>query len=159
MDDHQRLALRVLARIGVDLVGYADAVGAAPTLVVLGFGAGITMAACDHLRYVYPDAGILAADLPGSLGFERRVQALDYAGTAFPTLWLLWASLRPADAYAAALHERGFHARRGTWVYVGGSEGKNCWAGLGCQLVEELWGYEPMGNSNRWTSSVAGVAR
>lgn len=147
--DEQWLALRMARAVGVSLVEIASAYDG-NTLVVLGSGAGITMAACDHLVRCYPGLGIMAADLPGSMGLTQRVVAMDYLGAAFPSVWLLWSGLADAAWYARALRRRAHHSLF-TWLYLRGlgSERAGVWNGMNVHLIDDLWSRRPLGDRRR----------
>jgi len=143
--DEGSLARKMAQAAGVELVEISAAYDGT-VLVVLGLGTGIVLAACDHLLDCYPDLGIVAADLPGGLGFDNRIRAMDYLGTAFPCLWLLWCSLSPARRYAEALEGRRFQPLA-TWSYIRGiGSAVAPWERLGVRLVRDLWSDKPLGD-------------
>ncbi len=140
------IAEHICHGLGVDLVEYAPGDG----LVIVGLGSGIVMAVGDHLRNEYPLLGLRMADLPGALGLAARVTALDYLGSAFPALFLMWSSLTNGSVYPRALADRGFRPAR-LWVYckgVGEEDAKQAWAELGAVCFEDMWCARPLGN---WT--------
>lgn len=143
MDEHQRLARGL---VGVRLIEIGQ--GENP-LVVTGFGAGIVMAAADHLQSCYPNLALLVGELPGALSLGDRCVALDYLTTAFRSLVLLWSSIRPLDDYLALLEERLWNPRN-AYLYLRGVGESNAlhWQRKGVILLNQatLWGIAPLGN-------------
>lgn len=115
--------------------------------LVAGFGAGIVMALADHLDRHYSGMPILTADLPGRLPFENRCQLIDYLTSVFPTVLLLWSSLRSLDDYLYFLEQRGWRPPC-TWIYLRGLGEENLcgWTNCGVRVLESAWQDAPLGN-------------
>lgn len=144
--EKQKLAIAMVARNGVYPVPYQqDGYG----LIVLSIGAGMALAVADYLLRCYPGLPLSVADMPGFIGFESRCLTIDYIGQAFPTLLIMWNSIRSGRAYPTFLKEkRGFHARC-MWVYDMGIDmelSRSDWVGLGAQLITNIWQDSPIGN-------------
>lgn len=141
--NRNELCTELLRRLGLELVEWQP--GREETSVAaIGLGAGIVMAACDHLVKVYPGRRIVGMDLPGSLGFDARISAIDIAASTYPTLLILWSSIAPASRYAAVLAERGF-AQASLMVYLKGiGSEREPWEALGAVVIDDLWSSEPL---------------
>lgn len=142
-EKNRQIALEVARRNGVNPVQIKKSTQA--DLMVCGLGAGITMATCDHLASCYPWMGLWCVDLPGSIGIEKRVETLDYLGSAFPSLWILWCSLRGVGDYIDALAERNYQPCGATWLYIRGLGEKNNTRNLrGFRVLQKLWVPDPL---------------
>lgn len=146
--DNRTLALAACRALGVAPVLLQDEPA---DLAVVGLGSGIVMAACDSLRSQYDGLRLLAVDLPGGIGMDRRVMALDYLANAFPTLALLYASLTDACAWPDALAQRGFQVRPECplWVVVRGDraiEAAQAWRQMGATTLYSPWQAHLLGN-------------
>lgn len=145
--DRASMALRICRQHGVDPVEWHPG---RTVLFVIGLGAGLVMAAVDHLHHCYPDLGIWACDLPGGLGFEARIVCLDWVGSAFPCLFLMSSSLTGGAAYPNALLAREFSPVQ-LWVYgthldADNGESVRAWQKVGAVLVQSLWRDAPLEN-------------
>jgi hypothetical protein len=151
----QRLFLAglVAQRHGCELIPVREAGVGEITLAVAATGSGILMATLDHLGAEYPHAGLVGIDLPGSLSASARAEVLDYVSHAAPTLFVLWASIRPPAELIAHLAERQLAHEAGRlhalWVY---HQGLGCddqsWtrAPLRAEIVRDLWDAVPLGS-------------
>lgn len=147
LTSHQVLALRMARMLGVDLVSMETRFYY-PPVIVLGFGAGITMATCDHLKRNYPTMPLMAADLSGGMDIEKRCLAMDYLGNAFDSIWILWSSIRSATDILNFLRNRDYQSSKKTWLYLNGlgCEQRQDWLQIGCVLIDQLWDRKPLGD-------------
>lgn len=142
----QELAIAMAARNGVYPVPYQqDGYG----LIILSIGAGMALAVADHLLRCYPGLSLSVADMPGFIGFESRCLTIDYIVQAFPTLLIMWNSIRSGRAYPTFLNEKRAFRARCLWVYDMGIDtelSRSDWAGLGARLITNIWQDTPIGN-------------
>ncbi len=143
-----RLLSRVMcASMGVELIQITE--GGIVPFAVVGLGAGLTLAVVDHLAKCYPQLELWAADLPGEIGFEVRCLVLDYIICTWPSLLLMWSSLRSGADYPRYLREYRMSDPQALWVYSKGwdeQEATREWLALGAQVVENLWQENPLGS-------------
>lgn len=143
-----RFASNMCARYGLSLGEYSPWPDhPSDGFLVAGFGAGIVMAAADHLDRWYRTMPILTLDLPGAMPFENRCLVIDYLTNAFPTLLLLSSSIRPLKDYIDFLESRAWNPPT-TWVYLSGLgvESKPLWEKSGARVIESVWRDAPLGN-------------
>ena len=114
--------------------------------MITGFGAGIVMAFADWMEQRYSAMPLLVAEMSGVMSFDSRVTVMDYLSATFPTIFLLWSSLRTADDYIIALEARGWQPRC-SFVYLRGmgEENKTRWVSAGCKMIDNLWIKFPIG--------------
>jgi hypothetical protein len=148
---HRRavFARAIVHTAGVDMVDYTtnhDSYGVG--FVVAGLGAGIVMAAADHLHRCYPNMPLITIDIGGSIGIDKRVLVLDYIGTTFPSLFLMSSSIAPGSEYPRRLRERNFKPFM-LYTYctgLGREEALIEWSRLGALNLKTVWTENPLGD-------------
>jgi hypothetical protein len=161
MTQRERIARHAAACHGVELVEVRRPWIMEPTLCVLSTGAGLLMATLDHLAGAYPLAGLVGGDLPGALPPEKRAAVVDYSLQTWPTLLVVWASLRDPEDFirAVARRQSAWPPPHRLWVYHQGLGRAEDWsASMGAQIVDELWAPRPLGEIDddaRWTAEPA----
>jgi hypothetical protein len=152
--NRQQLAREVARIRKVELIEVRRAGVCEPTLLVVSTGSGLLMATLDHLAEEYPHAGLLGADLPGALDGHERALVLDYLSAVWPTVLVVWASLRDPCPMFSELSIRRAGSRLKDhpvlWVYHRGLGAGECEfpapAQAGVRIINDLWAPKPLGS-------------